>query len=94
MKITDNTVIIRNTALKPVDIEGQLGMLSAETGKYIVLNPVGARIWDFAAEPVSVADIVVRLTEEFDVSPDDCRDQLLPYLENLNKEKLIGIKDL
>lgn len=91
MKITEKTVVTRNTLLKPVDIGGQLGMLSAETGKYIVLNEVGARIWDFAAEPLSAGDIIARLTEEFDISPDDCREQVLPYLEKLEKERLLSI---
>lgn len=94
MKITESTTLTRNTLLQPVDINGHLGMLSTETGKYIVLNTVGARIWDLTAEPVSVMDIVSMLTEEFDVSLDDCRRQVLPYLENLMKEKLIGITSI
>jgi hypothetical protein len=91
MKITEKTVITRNSELKPVDISGRLGMLNAETGKYIVLNEIGARIWDFAAEPVSAEDIITKLIQEFDVSPDDCRAQVLPYLENLKNERLFII---
>lgn len=94
MRITQKSVIIRNTALEPVDIGGQFGMLNVETGKYIVLNEVGARIWDFAAEPVSVGDVVTRLIKEFDVSSGDCKDQVISYVERLKKEKLIRIKGL
>lgn len=91
MKITDDTVITRNTALKPVDMGGRLAMLNAETGKYIVLNEVGARIWDLSSEPISAGDIIAGLTEEFDITPDDCREQVLPYLEKLKKERLLSI---
>lgn len=94
MKITENTIIVRNPELKPVDIGGQLGMLNVKTGKYIVLNEVGGRIWQLMAEPHTVGAIVVRLTEEFDVAPDVCINQVLPYLEILKKEKLVRITSL
>lgn len=91
MRINENTVIKRNASLQPVDINGQLSMLNVETGKYVVLNPVGALIWELAAEQVAVKDILTRLIEEFDVAPDVCAKQVLPYLKNLKKERLINI---
>lgn len=91
MKITEKVVVARNAELKPVDIGGQLCMLNAETGKYIVLNEVGTRIWDLTSEPISVGDIIAMLTIEFDITADDCREQVLPYLEKMKKERLLRV---
>lgn len=91
MKIIESTVIKRNTSLQPVDINGQLSMLNMETGKYVVLNTVGARIWELAEQPIAVRDIIARLINEFDVTYEDCQNSVLLYMKNLKKERLIQI---
>lgn len=89
--MTDNTIVVRKASHQPVDMNGKLAMLNEVTGKYVVLNEVGALIWDLTVKPISVHDIVTRLTDEFDISRDECASQVTFYLDNLKKERLLDI---
>lgn len=89
--MTDDTIVVRKASLRPVDMNGQLAMLNEDTGKYVVLNEVGALIWDLAVKPVSIHDIVSRLTDEFDITRDECANQVIFYLDKLKKERLLDI---
>lgn len=89
--ISDLTIIKRNSSLKPIYADDNLNMLNIETGKYAVLNSVGAMIWNYTEIPITVKDIVIKLTEEFDVSHDECSKSVILYLENLLKERLIDV---
>lgn len=89
--ITDGTMIKRNSTLKAVYVDDNISMLNTETGKYTMLNSVGTLIWNYAGEPITVEDIVSRLTNEFDISIAECKKSVILYLENLKKEKLIEV---
>lgn len=53
------------------------------------LNEVGAAIWQLLEPEQSVASIVVRLTEEFNVSSEQARSDLDEFLEALSSRGLI-----
>jgi len=73
------------------DMDGEKVMLSVESGNYYNLGQIGGRIWELIEQPASIGDIVSQLISEYDIDPDTCLQQILPFLNHLHEEGLIGL---
>ncbi len=69
----------------------ELVMMSAQKGNYIGLSDVGARIWDLIETPLPLEDICVRLTAEFEVSPEVCRSEVEAFLAQLEEHGAVAL---
>ena len=93
MTITSDTRI----QLVPNQSSSVLGketvLLNYELGNYYELNEVGGFIWSLLQDKkaMSVGEIQESILEEFDVEPAICYDELMLFIENLLREKLIEI---
>lgn len=67
----------------------EIVMMSAEQGKYIGLNDVGARVWELIETPHSIDGVVAALIEEFDVTPEVCRAEVESFVQKLRDNKAI-----
>ena len=65
-------------------------LLNVPTGRYHELNGVAGRIWELLATPISADDLVGALTAEYDVAPEECRNQVMAFLEALRERKLLA----
>lgn len=73
------------------DMDGEKVMLSIQNGKYYNLGVIGGYIWDLIQQPISLKDVLAKLQTEFDVTEEQCLNDVLPFLEQLSKEELIVI---
>lgn len=87
--MTDTTVLSRRAGLMTADMNGSAVMMDIMSGKYYNLGEVGGRIWELLEEPVSVAALVRKLTDEYDVSAAQCRADILPFLNILLERGLV-----
>ena len=71
------------------DMDGEKVMLSIHNGKYYNLGEVGGVIWDLVEVPQSVKELVSKLTAEYEISHEECEQQVLSFLDMLKKEELI-----
>lgn len=72
-------------------LAGELMLLSVEKGRYYNLNSVGARVWNLIESPRSIADVCRQLEAEFDVSPQQCRADVLELVSRLVDEGLVAV---
>ncbi len=84
-----NTVLCRREGLMTADMDGSAVMMDIMTGKYYNLGEIGGRIWELLEEPASVAALVEKLTQEYDVSADQCRRDIEPFLGALLQRGLL-----
>ena len=75
------------TLSSPIDEE--LVMFDTEAGKYYGLNEVATKIWEHLEKEITVDELCDHLTEEFDITLDECRKQVLDFLPKLKEKKLI-----
>ena len=68
-------------------------ILHLKSGVYYGLDDIGGRIWQMIREPRSVNDILDAIQNEYEVQPEQCERDVLPFLEKLAVEGLIEIKD-
>lgn len=87
--MTDTTVLSRRAGLMTADMNGSAVMMDIMTGKYYNLGEVGGRIWELLEEPVTVGALVQKLTAEYDVSAEQCRADIEPFLNKLLSQGLL-----
>ena len=88
-KITPNKIIQRNKEILTSDLDGEKVMMSIEKGEYYGLGKTGTFIWDNIDEPVKINDLVVMITEKYNVDKDQCFEDILPFITDLIEKELI-----
>lgn len=68
---------------------GQTALLHMKTGQYHALNEVGSRIWILLDHLHSLEDLCTVLSEEYDVDPARCAEEVASYLATLHTSQLI-----
>ncbi|MFP4025897.1 MAG: lasso peptide biosynthesis PqqD family chaperone [Thiohalospira sp.] len=89
MKLTEQTIIQRNPDILASDIDGEKVMMSIQQGEYYGLGKTGSFIWDHIEKPIAIHDLVGLITEKYDVSKEQCLQDILPFLNELAEKKLI-----
>ena len=87
--MTDTTVLSRREGLMTADMNGSAVMMDIMSGKYYNLGEVGGRIWEMLEEPMTLGALVQKLTDEYDVSAERCRSDMLPFLNTLIERGLL-----
>lgn len=90
--MTLNSVIKQNKEIPTTELDGEIGFLSVEIGKYFSANPVGNSIWNIIEVATSVNDIVQRLLEQYDVTQEECESDVLEFLGDMEKKNLIEVE--
>lgn len=85
----EQTVLKRKDGLMAADMNGSTVMMDIETGKYYNLGETGGCIWALLEEPLSAGNLVDRLICEYNVSREQCMEDVLPFLESLVERGLI-----
>lgn len=76
------------------DMDGEKVMLSIANGKYYNLGEIGGEIWELIESPITVTELVSLLLSKYEVSEQDCTEQVLALLNQLMKETLIKVGEV
>lgn len=71
------------------EAQGQTVLLRLEDGGYYALDEVGAMIWELCDGSRAVAEIVAILCEEFDAAESTVREDVLEFIGDLRRERLL-----
>jgi hypothetical protein len=89
--VSPTDVLVRNEHHVSAPLGEALAMMDVDAGKYFLLDDVAAAVWSRLAEPVRVADLVAELRQRYDVDPEQCEADLLPFLGLLREKKLVRV---
>jgi len=89
--ITRETAVVRTTNVLHSDMGDEVVMLSLERDAYYGLDPIGAQIWKYLAEPRLVSALCEWLLPQFTVTPEQCEADVLSFLHALYEQDLIEI---
>lgn len=68
----------------------ELVMMSAQSGIYVGLTEVGARVWELIETPQELDALCSKLQEEFEVPAETCRSDVEVFLNELLKHGAIS----
>ena len=85
------TVLSRSPTLVHSEVDGEILMMSIDTGRYYGLGEVGASIWLLLDEPVSVRVVCDRLMDEYRIDRQRCEQEVLAFSQDLASEGLVVV---
>ena len=91
LKILPDTMLRRNSEIISTEIDGETVMMDAEFENYFGMASVATRIWNFLEEEISFENLCTKLIETFDVEEQQCRDEVLKFLDQLQEKDLLVI---
>jgi hypothetical protein len=94
IKILEDSVVAISSWQISSAMGAEQAILQLDSGKYFGLNPVGARVWQLAAEPRKVSEILATLLAEYEVPADRCRADLFALLQKLQAAGLIEVRNI
>ncbi len=90
-RITEGSMVKRNTQIISGDVDGETVMMSIESGNYHSLNPTGNRIWEILENPCTVGSIIEVLKGEYQVDDESLKVETCRFLEKLLDRNIIQI---
>lgn len=90
-QISSNAIISANPDQIASELDGEAVILNMTTGIYYGLNTVGARIWALIQQPKSFEFLHHTLIEEYDVSPEVCKEDLLTIISDMARANLVEV---
>lgn len=87
--LSKNNVITQNQGNIISNMDGELVMLSIEKGNYYNLGVLGGEIWSLIEKPIKISDLLDKLISQYDVSQQECEEEVLSFLSDLYNEGLI-----
>lgn len=90
-KLGLTSVVVQTEGLMASEIDDEVVMLNAETGKYYGLDPTSASIWRLLAQPRPLAEVCDRLLVEYQVDRQTCEADVLTFVRKLADAKLVRI---
>ncbi|EAU55006.1 lasso peptide biosynthesis PqqD family chaperone [Mariprofundus ferrooxydans] len=91
MALNMSDVVRRNPEIVHSDMDGETVMMSVNEGSYYGLNGVGSQIWELLEQEMSVDAICTELLGHFDVEEEQCRSEVLTFLEEMATSNVIEI---
>jgi hypothetical protein len=73
------------------DLQGELVLLSLNSGHYFGLDALGTRIWHLLGEGQSLEEVVQILVRDHDVTEAQCRQDLLNLIAEMRDKGLIEV---
>ncbi len=92
-KLNRHDTVVRSTDLLSTTIDGQVVVTSIEKGNYIGLEGAGNHIWSLIERPISIGKLCDTLLDEFEVSSEQCEEDVITFMERLRENGLVEIRD-
>ncbi|CAA0091876.1 Coenzyme PQQ synthesis protein D [BD1-7 clade bacterium] len=86
-----NTTVERNPSQLDCELDGEFVLMCTETGKYFKLDKVSALIWQLLETPQTGLAISSKMQESYDVTEEQCNQEVLRFLTQLADKQFINI---
>ncbi len=92
--ITLNSQIERSNGLLVSGVDNETVILDTENGHYHGLNPMATQIWSLLESSVTVQSLCESLVNQYDVSSQQCEQDVLTFLSDLLTRDVIRVAEL
>ena len=86
-----DTVVARSAQLVSSQVDGDIMMMNAATGKYYSLASVGARVWELLGEPKSARQLCASLAAEYRVERSRCEQEVVAFIRQMTAEGVLAV---
>ena len=86
------TTYLRRPELHAVEMDGELVMMGTKQGEYFSLRDVAASLWQHLDQPRTLDELCELVADEYDVTAQDCRDDVAAFLEDLAAKSMVDAR--
>ena len=90
-QLTLDAIVRRSDALLSTSLDDDVVMMDVEQGAYYGLEAVAARIWALTEQSLSVSSLCDQLVTEYQISPEQCQQEVLTFLGELLNQRLVQV---
>src|SRR4051812_48140751 len=91
-ELVENSLIQRNeTKFLASALGEEIVMMNTDNGDYIGVNNVGSDIWNLLTEPMRVDQLLEKVIDIYDVSPEDGKIEVDAFVARMLKQEMIII---
>lgn len=87
--LTKESIVSHSAGVLSADIDNETILLSIENSKYYGMASTGNRIWGLLTSPISIAEIIDTLVQEYQIGREQCEADVFEFLSQLLSNKLI-----
>ena len=87
-----NSLVSRAEGFTTAAVHNELMMLNVDQGAYYSLDPIAAEIWRLLEQPMQVETLADQLQKRYAVTPEQCRADVLEFLEKLRENGMILVR--
>ena len=81
----------RNPKAIFTDLDGETALFQSETCDYLILNSTGSEIWQLLKSPLTANEICDKLTDIYEVDPENCRSEVDTFLSIAIEKEVIQV---
>ena len=89
--LTAETRIRRSPELVAAPLGRELAMMDPDAGTYFLLDDVASAVWELLDDVTDARSVCASLQERFEVSPERCEQDVLPFLQHLVDRRLVHV---
>ena len=90
-RIADTTIISRSPAVLTAEVDGEVVMMSIKQGQYFGLDDIGSDIWKRIDPPCTFADLIDRLTADYDADREKIAADVRTLLESMAAQDVVRL---
>lgn len=91
MLLNHLSVIKRSTHVETAEMGEEIGMINVETGKYFMLNGIGADIWEALEEEKTLSELVDALLAIYEIDREVCFAETSSFILELVENELLHV---
>jgi hypothetical protein len=92
MKLYSGTEILERLDSRPAtDLDGEYVFMDTERGEYQLLKGTALYIWELLEKPKTLDELCSEITGEFDISKEQCLEDVIPFIGEMEEIGLIKI---
>ena len=92
MDIHQHSLIQRCSNIVSSEIDGETVMMDTNFEKYFGMKTIGTRIWQLLEQEISFQSLCEQLTGEYEVSMEQCMEDVKPFIQELCDQEMIRLK--
>jgi hypothetical protein len=87
-----DSLVSRAEGFTTAAVHNELMMLNVNQGVYYSLDPIASEIWNLLEQPMQVESLADQLQKRYAVSVEQCRADVLEFLEKLRENGMILVR--
>lgn len=81
--ISTTSLLVRTPDLVSAGMDGETVMLDIERGEYFGIGGVGTRAWELLENPVTLGQIILTISAEYEVDQATCEEDMQGFIAKL-----------